>query len=99
MYIAVQCICMTLCLKKRASDPFTDGCEPPRGYWELNSGPPEEQSVLLTTEPSLQPPGQHIFDGHLCCMYIYTLPSYALVSNGTHMQQLHFVRLCCPAMP
>ncbi|MQL00645.1 hypothetical protein EI005_25935, partial [Escherichia coli] len=35
-------------------DPITDGCEPPCGYWELNSGPLEEQSVVLTTEPSLQ---------------------------------------------
>jgi hypothetical protein len=42
--------------QKRASDPITDGCEPPCGCWELNSGPLEEQSVLLTTEPSsLQP--------------------------------------------
>jgi hypothetical protein len=31
------------------------GCEPPCGCWDLNSGPSEEQSVLLTTEPSLQP--------------------------------------------
>jgi hypothetical protein len=31
-----------------------DSCEPPCVYWELNSGPLEEQSVLLTTEPSLQ---------------------------------------------
>ena len=37
-----------------ASDPITDGCEPPCGWWELNLGPVEEQSVLLTTEPSLQ---------------------------------------------
>jgi hypothetical protein len=29
------------------------GCESPCGCWELNSGPLEEQSVLLTTEPSL----------------------------------------------
>jgi len=35
--------------------PITDGCEPPCGCWELNSGPLEEQPVLLTTEPSLQP--------------------------------------------
>ena len=35
--------------------PITDGHEPPCGSWELNSGPLEEQSVLLTTEPSLQP--------------------------------------------
>jgi hypothetical protein len=33
--------------QKRASDLITDGCEPPCGYWELNSGPSEEQSVLL----------------------------------------------------
>ena len=36
-------------------NPITDGCEPPCGCWELNSGPLEEQSVLLTTEPSFQP--------------------------------------------
>jgi hypothetical protein len=31
------------------------GCEPPCGCWDLNSGPLEGQSMLLTTEPSLQP--------------------------------------------
>ena len=41
---------------KRVSDPITDGCEPlSGGWWELNSGPLEKQSVLLTAEPSLQP--------------------------------------------
>ena len=40
--------------QKRASDPITDGCEPPCGCWELNSGPLEERLLLLTTEPSLQ---------------------------------------------
>ena len=30
-------------------------CEPPCGCWELNSGPSEEHSVLLTAEPSFQP--------------------------------------------
>jgi hypothetical protein len=25
-------------------------------FWDLNTGPSEEQSVLLTTEPSFQPP-------------------------------------------
>ena len=34
--------------------PTTDGCEPSCGCWELNSGPLEEQSVLLTAESSLQ---------------------------------------------
>jgi hypothetical protein len=32
-----------------------DGCEPPCGCWDLNLGPLEEQSALLTTEPSRQP--------------------------------------------
>ena len=41
--------------QKRASDLITDGYEPPCGCWDLNSGPLEEQLVLLTTEPSLQP--------------------------------------------
>jgi hypothetical protein len=51
-------MCMWLYLQthqKRALDPITDGCEPPCGCWELNSGPLEEQTVLLTAEPSLQP--------------------------------------------
>ena len=33
----------------------TDSCELPCGCWELNPGPLEEQSVLLTTGPSHQP--------------------------------------------
>ena len=35
--------------QKRAPDLITDDCEPPRGCWELNSGPLEEQPVLLTS--------------------------------------------------
>ena len=45
--------------QKRASDLITDGWEPPCGCWDLNSGPLEEQSMLLTAEPSLQPGSQH----------------------------------------
>ena len=41
MYIWVHCSC-------------TDGCLPPCGCWDLNSGSSEEQSVLLTAKPSLQ---------------------------------------------
>jgi hypothetical protein len=41
--------------QKMASDPIIDSCEPPCSRWELNSEPLEEQSMLLTTEPSLQP--------------------------------------------
>jgi hypothetical protein len=41
--------------QKRASDLIIDGCEPSCGCWDLNSGPLEEQSVLLLAEPSHQP--------------------------------------------
>ena len=33
----------------------TDSCELPCGCWELNPGPLEKQSMLRSTEPSLQP--------------------------------------------
>jgi hypothetical protein len=39
------------------SDLIMDGCKPPCGCWDLNSGPSEEQSVFFTSEPSLQPHG------------------------------------------
>ncbi|KAM7329170.1 hypothetical protein ACRRTK_010783 [Alexandromys fortis] len=45
--------------QRRAPDLIIDGCEPPCGCWELNSGPLEEQPVLLTSEPSLQPTRKH----------------------------------------
>jgi hypothetical protein len=45
------------------SDLVTDSCEPPCGCWDLNSGLSEEQSVLLTTEPSLQPMRPHLEEG------------------------------------
>ena len=41
--------------QKRVSDLIIGGCEQPCGCYELNSGPWEEQPVLLTSEPSLQP--------------------------------------------
>jgi hypothetical protein len=51
-------------------DPIPDGCEPLCDCWELNSGPLEEQSVLLTSETSLQPsfllnyPPSHVCAAH-----------------------------------
>ena len=46
--------------QKRAPDLIIDGCEPPCGCWEPNSGPLEEQAMLLPSEPSLQPQ-EHTF--------------------------------------
>jgi hypothetical protein len=40
--------------QKRASDPIIVSYNSLCGRWELNSGPLEEQSVLLIAEPSLQ---------------------------------------------
>jgi hypothetical protein len=39
--------------QKRTPNLIMDGCESPCGCWELNSGPLEEQPVLLIPEPSL----------------------------------------------
>ena len=43
--------CTPAC-QKRSSDHI-DGCKQPCGCWELNTGSLEEQSMLLTAEPSL----------------------------------------------
>jgi hypothetical protein len=40
--------------QKRAPDLTAGGCGSPCGCWDLNSGPLEEQTVLLTSESSLQ---------------------------------------------
>ena len=41
--------------QKRALDPISDSCEPPRTCWELNWGPLGKHSVLSIAAPSLQP--------------------------------------------
>jgi hypothetical protein len=47
---------------------YEDGCEPPCGCWDLNSGPLEEQSLLLTAEPSLQPPTCFLTQTQTTCL-------------------------------
>jgi hypothetical protein len=49
-----------LASQERAPDLIIDGCEPPCGCWKLNLVPLEEQTVLLTSEPVLQPQVQFI---------------------------------------
>ena len=53
VYIWVSCLHAH---QKREPNSIAEHCEPPCGCWELNSGHLEEQSVLLTPEPSLQSP-------------------------------------------
>ena len=62
--------------QKRAPDPITDGCEPICGCWELNSGPMEEQAMLLTSEPSLQPLAKIFFLRFIYYLYNF-LPPHA----------------------
>ena len=57
MYIPHACL-MPAEVRRGIRSPgtgVTDGWEPPCGCRELNSGPLEEQAMLLTSEPSLQP--------------------------------------------
>ncbi|XP_049992133.1 low-density lipoprotein receptor class A domain-containing protein 1 isoform X1 [Alexandromys fortis] len=70
--------CMLAC-QKRAPDLITSGCEPPCGCGELNSGPPEEQSVLLTSETSLQPLNSSSLGSYRPC-----LPALTLVTLASH---------------
>ena len=53
-FFSLHCSCLQT-HQKRASNFITDGCEPLCGCWDLNSGPLEEQLVLLTAETSHQP--------------------------------------------
>jgi hypothetical protein len=52
MYMNALSTCTPAC-QKRASNLSINGCELLCGCWELNSGPQEDQPMLLTDEPSL----------------------------------------------
>ena len=60
---------------------FMGGCEPPCGFWDLNSGPLEEQSVLLPTEPSLQTP-DFIFLVDMSKINLLTFHSHVCLWEG-----------------
>ena len=55
------CVCRGQKRALRSPGPgVTDSCELPRECWKSNSGPLEEQSVLLIGEPS-RPPQESYF--------------------------------------
>jgi hypothetical protein len=54
LFMWVHCCCFQT-HQKRASDPITDGCEPPCGCWELNPDPLEEQSVSALNYWAISP--------------------------------------------
>jgi hypothetical protein len=57
VYLSIICVCTVVFRHSRREHQIfvMDGCELPCGCRDLNSGPLEEQSVLLTAEPSHQP--------------------------------------------
>jgi hypothetical protein len=80
LYLSTHCSCLQTD-KKRLPDLFMDGCEPPCGCWDFNSEPLEEQSVLLTAEPSLQP-----LNNYLRLQFLGLVPSHTFTTSG----QMHF---------
>ena len=59
--VLVYCLHVYLC-----HTGVIESCELPRGGWQLNPGPLEEQSVLFTAESALQRPegGFHTQHSH-----------------------------------
>jgi hypothetical protein len=56
--------------RQKVSDLVTGGCEPPCGCWDLNSGPLEEQPVLLTTLSHLSSPEDSFLKHNVKYVYL-----------------------------
>ena len=85
-----------MCIGVKVRPPATgssDSCELPYGCWELNPGPLEEQSVLLTTEPSLQP---HFFFFLRQGFSVALEPVLELTSIDQVSLELTNIHLCLP---
>ena len=77
--IWVHCNCFQT-HRKRESDHIAYGCEPQRGCWELTSGPLDEQSVLLTTDPSFYPQLLYRYYAYATHLRILHLVSILLIA-------------------
>ena len=55
--------CLHVCLHTRRGNQISLQMVVSTGFWELNSGPLEEQPILLTSEPSLQTASHILFRG------------------------------------
>ena len=69
--------------QQRAPDLITDGCQPPCGCWELNSGPLEEQATPLTAEPSLQAQEENSYMTYFEC--VHDIPYMFVAVRGQPM--------------
>jgi len=73
----VHLVCVYSAHRSRTLAPLElelQSCARPCGFWGLDLGPLEEQSVLFTIEPPLQP---HVFT--------FNDPSYVARHDGTHL--------------
>lgn len=68
------------------------GCELSCGYWELNLGALQEQQVLLTDEPSLQPPCRNNFNMNffLPVSFSNILCEFFLAYHHHHLHSCHY---------
>jgi hypothetical protein len=91
IYGSVLPVCSALGAQRRGyHSPGTgvpDYCEPLVETYELNLGPFEEQSVLLTSEPSLQPLFclGFLFKIILCIYHLEMPYTYAIRSMSTRV--------------
>ena len=76
--IWVTSICHKALELRSSKTGVADSCELSWGLGELNLGPQEEQSMLLITEPSLQP--AHDYFSHLC--------HFGLSPRSVHLRKL-----------
>lgn len=82
---------------------YTDSCEPPRGCRELNWGSLQEQQVLLTPAPSLQPSQAQLLSGvetgsQVLAVYgLSRVPSLHSTVSDAHMYDE--VHLCTLQLP
>jgi hypothetical protein len=92
----VHCNCLQR-HQKRAPNPTSDGCEPPCGCWELNSGPLEEQSVLLTLS-HLSSPYPMIFNTYYdcTCQWLSSVMFLSCLWNGVSLCSQRSACQCLP---
>jgi hypothetical protein len=83
--------CIPAC-QKRVSDLIADGCEPPCGCWELNSGSLEEQPVLLNFGLFLQAPKLSDLVFKKRFIYLFNVYKYT-VAASRHTRRRHQIPL------
>jgi hypothetical protein len=86
--------CLSACTpeyQKRDLDPITDGYEPPCGCGELNSGPLEEQSVVLTAEWAPIPHVTPLYPQSINCLMLWIKWAIAWDLSLLHLWALRVI--------